>query len=197
MYVCVLDFEASCWEDNNLKEVIEVPSVLYRWNKDTKEYLFQSEFQQFCKPLHKPVLSEFCKKLTGITQNQVDNGITFKEALNKHYVWLCNNSDINNTIIVTCGAWDLEKQAPIEYKKYKMTDIPSVYLQFINIKDEYSYFYDCYPRGMPSMLKDCKLKLIGHHHSGIDDCRNISRILDFMIKDGYTITNKSIIKVKL
>jgi inhibitor of KinA sporulation pathway (predicted exonuclease) len=26
------------------------------------------------------------------------------------------------------------------------------------------------------MLKNLKMELIGHHHSGIDDCRNITRI---------------------
>jgi inhibitor of KinA sporulation pathway (predicted exonuclease) len=38
---------------------------------------------------------------------------------------------------------------------------------------------------METMLKHLKLILDGHHHSGIDDCRNISKILNKMITDGH------------
>lgn len=38
--------------------------------------------------------------------------------------------------------------------------------------------------GMTSMLKHFQLKLEGRHHSGIDDCRNITKCLAKMIEEG-------------
>lgn len=35
---------------------------------------------------------------------------------------------------------------------------------------------------MVTMLNLCKLKLEGHHHSGIDDVRNLTRVVEFIIK---------------
>ena len=30
-YICVLDFEATCWKENNNHEIIEFPSILWKW----------------------------------------------------------------------------------------------------------------------------------------------------------------------
>jgi len=38
---------------------------------------------------------------------------------------------------------------------------------------------------MDKMLEYLNLTLDGKHHSGIDDCRNISKILGKMVKDGH------------
>ena len=38
---------------------------------------------------------------------------------------------------------------------------------------------------MVGMLQYLKLKLDGRHHSGIDDTRNIAKIMIKMIKDGH------------
>ena len=38
---------------------------------------------------------------------------------------------------------------------------------------------------MIDMLKILKINLTGKHHSGIDDTRNITKILLYMIKDGH------------
>ena len=83
VYICVLDFEATCWEDmaNKKHEVIEFPSVLLKWNKDKKEVIKLSEIQMYIKPKYNSTLSDFCTNLTGITQNLVDNGISFPEGL--------------------------------------------------------------------------------------------------------------------
>jgi len=40
---------------------------------------------------------------------------------------------------------------------------------------------------MTDMLEDMKLTLEGKHHSGIDDCKNIGRIVVEMLKQGKTL----------
>ncbi|XP_023221622.1 ERI1 exoribonuclease 3-like [Centruroides sculpturatus] len=41
------------------------------------------------------------------------------------------------------------------------------------------------PRDLVGMLEYLNLTLIGRHHSGIDDCRNIVRILQAMAEKNY------------
>lgn len=38
---------------------------------------------------------------------------------------------------------------------------------------------------MVPMLEDCKIPLEGRHHSGIDDARNLSKIVMFAYKHGF------------
>lgn len=42
--------------------------------------------------------------------------------------------------------------------------------------------------GMEQMLKLCGLELIGKHHSGIDDSRNIAACVVRSLQEGYTFT---------
>jgi len=190
-YICVLDFEATCEE--NVKyfdnEIIEFPSVLLHF--DGMSYVVVSEFQQFCKPLKNPIVGKFCNELTGITQQQVDNGNNFVSVLSDHHKWLINETG-GNVIILTCGFWDLGTVMISECKKWKILP-PKIYLKFININIEFKKFYKItHGAGMKKMLDFLNITLEGHHHSGIDDCRNISKIWKRMVDDGYVLSENSI-----
>ncbi|CAK9100291.1 unnamed protein product [Durusdinium trenchii] len=64
----VLDFEATCWEGRHAdQEIIEFPLVLV----DAKTLTQVDEFRTYVRPEQNPTLSQFCTKLTGITQEQV------------------------------------------------------------------------------------------------------------------------------
>ena len=67
-YVVVIDFEATCDKDmNGLKpqEIIEFPAVIVDCRRLTLEDSFH------VKPVHHPILTDFCRNLTGINQDQV------------------------------------------------------------------------------------------------------------------------------
>ncbi len=196
-YICVLDFEANCAD--NMKElgmdneVIEFPSVLWKYNENAIPLMTKiAEFQLFCKPKNTPILTPFCIELTKITQDKVDNGVTFPDALKQHEMWLRlhipdfdNAVHRGNVIIATCGEWDMKIMAPKEYRNYNMKNVHSVYLKYMNVKTEFSEFYKCGSKiGMSGMLAHLGLTLDGTHHSGIDDCRNISKILIKLFEDG-------------
>lgn len=188
-YLCVLDFEATCWNDDSYKlnrqEIIEFPSVLYELNLKN-EVIFISEFSKYVKPVLEPVLSDFCTELTGITQEKVNNSNIIEDVYNEHHEWLKANTPPNVDIyIITCGAWDLKTMLPKEIKNKKLPYY-NVYKSYINIKDEFEYFYKKKAGGMVGMLKYLNINLEGRHHSGIDDTRNISKILLKLISDGHT-----------
>ena len=91
-YICILDFEATCFEHNeverNKMEIIEFPSILYKINTDDNSYELISEFHKYVKPTYKPILTDFCKKLTGITQEMVNNSDTIDVVYDDHIKWL-------------------------------------------------------------------------------------------------------------
>ena len=193
-YICVLDFEATCWEENLNHEIIEFPSVLLSWNpvpihvmSKKKKYEINevSRKQLFVKPLINPTVSKFCHKLTGITQKQVDNGICIKTALSQHLKWLTGISETNRITIVTHGDWDLKTMLPMDLKNYPaFGDLDEIYMRYVNIKDLFHQITGIKGTGMVKMLAHLKLKQEGRHHSGIDDCHNIARMFMKLVDKG-------------
>jgi len=45
------------------------------------------------------------------------------------------------------------------------------------------------------MLTVCGLELLGRHHSGIDDCNNIARIIQHLVSKGAEFNEKVCINV--
>lgn len=190
-YLCILDFEATCWSSMNNSntyqmEIIEFPSILYKINEQDKIYTYVSEFSKYVRPIMNPTLSEFCTELTGITQETVDVADTFDIVYIQHQEWLHQHvPDGKELIIVTCGDWDLGTQLPRELKNKKLKLHP-YYNKYMNIKNPYKSLYKVNPKGMMGMLDYLKIQHEGRHHSGIDDTRNIAKIMLRILSDGYT-----------
>lgn len=165
-YICVLDFEATCWENmtNRFHEIIEFPSVLLKWDVNEKEVQKIAEIQMYVKPKFDHILSDFCTDLTGITQNLVDDGIEFPKALALHEKWLNDNIpdyNIQCVHILTCGAWDIGTYITKEFRTWEIYSPPKIYTEFINIKKDFEEFYSHNAGGMMGMLNYLGLKLKG------------------------------------
>jgi inhibitor of KinA sporulation pathway (predicted exonuclease) len=207
-YICVLDFEATTdgplGPDGEIMkdktrgppyphEVTEFPSVLLQWDSEAVMYKEISRFDQFCRPLMNPTITPFCYKLTGITQEQIDQGRDFPEVLIDHFRWLVKhiNSEWSKLGILTGGFWDFGIMLPMECKKWALVP-PAPYLELINIKKHFVEFYPTLTggkeKGMAGMLKATGLPLVGKHHSGIDDCANIAQLVIKMSNDGFVFT---------
>eukprot|EP01090_Pellita_catalonica_P021082 TRINITY_DN7800_c0_g1_i1.p1 TRINITY_DN7800_c0_g1~~TRINITY_DN7800_c0_g1_i1.p1 ORF type:complete len:208 (-),score=26.70 TRINITY_DN7800_c0_g1_i1:9-632(-) len=180
-YLLVLDFEATC--DNNRsfgpQEIIEWPTILY----NTRTGKVEDEFHEYIKPIKIPKLTKFCTELTGITQEMVDAGKTCSAVFTEYEAWLTKHGLIggkeNKTFaIITCGDWDLRAMAPKQFALFGgRVPLPVYFKEWINIKKCFDQFYKKRARGMAGMLKDLGIPLTGRHHSGIDDCRNILKIV--------------------
>lgn len=193
--ICVLDFEATCEEGVKHfgHEIIEFPSVLLRWNVEKENYVKISEFQEFVLPLKNPELTDFCKKLTGIKQEWVDAGSDFPDVINAHLQWLVQESigEGREVMIMTCGWWDLCEMLPLDCQRWSLFPEP-VYRTVFNVKMaflEHTGLTKGY--GMARMLDHLGIKLEGRHHSGIDDCRNIAKIIIKLIDQGYRPWNEN------
>jgi inhibitor of KinA sporulation pathway (predicted exonuclease) len=152
------------------------------------------EFQRFIKPMKNPKLTKFCQELTGITQEQVDqNGISMEQAMKEHKAWLEKQlgepPTENNVLMVTCGDWDLKTCLPDQMQLLNQ-EYDSYLKQWCNLKLIFARHcvkhWDNRKRraDMVDMLDALHIPLVGKHHSGIDDCRNISRIVSKMVEEG-------------
>ena len=197
-YLCVLDFETTCWEGSLNKdhmEIIEFPSVLYEIDEENGLTKYISEFAYYVRPTIHPILTNFCTELTGIKQETVDNAETIDIVYNNHIKWLNKNVPYGSILIIaTCGSWDLMTQLPREIKNKNLKS-NKYYKSYINVKTEFNYFYQHKSGSMSNMLKFLGIKLEGRIHSGIDDTKNIAKIMLKMIDDGHTYKNFKIYKV--
>jgi inhibitor of KinA sporulation pathway (predicted exonuclease) len=193
MYLCVLDFEATC--DGNVKnfdnEIIEFPSILLKWENNKMSYI--SEFQAFVQPRDNPILTQFCVNLTKITQDLINNAESFPVVYARHLAWLHSHvDDFDEMVFITCGHWDLRKMIKMEAKRWNV-DLHPIYTKYINIKEEFERHYNKKFKSMVAMLEYQGLTHKGILHSGIDDCRNITKILLKMIEDGHDVSNFTVV----
>ena len=138
------------------------------------------------KPIHNPILTDFCKELTAITQEEVNNGIEFKQALRNHMEWLMEHGvDMENLIFTTCGRWDLKTALPNNLKLFNLERAGKYYKKIINIKDEYKKFYKFKTINLVEMLEKINEGFDGRLHSGLADTRAVGKLFARMVNDGH------------
>ncbi|XP_010245564.1 PREDICTED: uncharacterized exonuclease domain-containing protein At3g15140 isoform X2 [Nelumbo nucifera] len=81
------------------------------------------------------------------------------------------------------GNWDFKTKVPQQCKVSSMR-LPPYFMEWINLKDIYLNFYQRRAPGMMTMMKELGIPLLGSHHLGIDDTKNITRVLQHMLADG-------------
>jgi len=190
-YFLVMDFEATCELDDRkwLNEIIEFPAVLL----DAATLDTVAEFREFVRPTERPQLSAFCSDLTGIQQADVDSADTLACVLARFGKWLASSCVTGAALPVTCGDWDLQQMLRKETGR-KRLEYPSTLRIWCNIKVSFFQATGQKAGGMKGMLDVLGLPLVGRHHSGIDDARNIARILVELVRRyGFHITHTGLL----
>lgn len=210
-YLVVIDFEATCDEGEKPsitpenQEIIEFPLAIIDLSRtQTEEEAKNSNFEYnivykrryYVRPTESKNLTSFCTKLTGITWNELKNASTLSEVLLKVDQDLKEQIPIDKKFCIICdGQWDIKLMLFRETQR-KAILLPDYYYRFFNIKEEVRKEY---PRKMTNslkvMAKGLGVPLYGRHHSGIDDCISITRIINSLItKSGHKFTNPIIIE---
>ena len=98
------------------------------------------------------------------------------------------HSDGTNVLVVTCGDYDL-KRSLVEDPNVDHTSLPACYRRWSNLKKAYATHtkQKKQPAGMAEMLAALGLELEGHHHSGIDDCRNLANVVRALLRLGWKV----------
>jgi inhibitor of KinA sporulation pathway (predicted exonuclease) len=187
MRYVVIDFEATCDEPYNPEpqEVIEFPAVVV----DSDTATPGPEFHLYLKPVVHSRLTKFCMNLTGIRQDQVDEGVAFPQALSQFEHWRQTQS-LTESLLVTCGDWDLGSLLPRQCAQHGVP-IPEWADRWCNLKRLFAWHF---PQAgdrtrMGEIASALSITMEGRAHSGIDDARNIARILRRLLDMGILGVN--------
>jgi 3'-5' exoribonuclease 1 len=174
-YYLVIDLEATCDRNGLLPppqtEIIEIGAVLVRG----ADFRPEAEFQTFVRPVAHPRLTEFCTELTSITQADVASAPTFPAAIAALAAFIGGR----DAVFCSWGEYD-RNQFRRDAKRHR-TPLP-LGDRHLNLKALFSEALGEDERyGMASALRRVGLRLAGTHHRGIDDARNIARLLPYAL----------------
>jgi 3'-5' exoribonuclease 1 len=177
-HILVVDLEATCCDLKSIPrhqmETIEIGAVMVV----AENLEVVDEFQTFIKPVRHPILTNFCLELTSITQSQVDTAPDFGTAMSRWQTWL---SKFDRAIFGSWGKYD--RTQFFQDSKHHQIDLPyPVSSNHINLKEMFSTAQSLNKRyGMAQALDLANITLTGTHHRGIDDARNISKLLPYIL----------------
>lgn len=173
----IVDLEATCWDDRqkytvDQMEIIEIGCVLA-----TPDGVVLDEFDTFVRPTREPVLSEFCTRLTSITQSDVDSAPVYTEAMRQLDAWVNSRPGIWGS----WGNYDYRQFVAIERRHPSQ----AAFLQMphVNLKRPWKKSTGHRRTGLRAAMAFHELAFEGRHHRGIDDARNIARLLPFIDYD--------------
>lgn len=186
----VIDVEATCWEPpefqpaNEISEIIEIGIAVV--NIDTRE--IEKNDSILVRP-QKSKVSKFCTKLTTLTQEVVDKGVTFQEAMKT----LRSEYDSQNRLFVSWGDYDrkmFERNCQDYGVKYPFGP------RHMNLKNTFAVLNGLDREvGLDSALPYYSLTLEGTHHRGVDDAKNIAKIFQNIVGIYRTGTRQYSIKI--
>jgi len=183
-YFLVLDFEATCDSPINPlpQEIIEFPVLKI----NSTSFEVESIFHSYVRPTVNPELSNFCTQLTGITQEIIEGQPIFEDVFENFQRWLEKENLLSGAkfACATCGEWDLKFMFPSQCKAFRLP-VPDYMKKWINVKVSFAEMAQLYPRNMVTMMKYCQLKHEGRLHSGLDDCKNIARVMKDLADRGF------------
>ncbi|SDM75840.1 3'-5' exonuclease KapD [Bacillus sp. OK048] len=171
-----IDFEFTMPERNvRMKdffpEIIEVGLVAVVDDQITEQFSF------YVTPLKFPILSERCKSFLHISQQQVDQGISFYELVRK----LGEFNNQYETTIVTWGNMDMKVlrhnclEAGVEFP-FKATEL--------DLSMEYKRFFgDQNQTGLWKAVQEYGKEGTGRHHRALDDALTTYNIFRLVEKD--------------
>lgn len=186
-HLLVIDLEATCCDDNLFArtemEIIEIGAVMVQ----SANHQPVDEFQAFVRPLRHPALTHFCRDLTSITQSDVDCAQQFSVVLTDLLTWA---ADYSPYTFCSWGDYDriqFQRDCDRHSIDYPFGDL------HVDLKREFAPADTGHRNmGVLAALNSVGLSFVGSHHRGIDDARNISRLLPhiFPASDGSSQTRQ-------
>ncbi|WP_369600492.1 3'-5' exonuclease [Hahella sp. SMD15-11] len=180
--VLVIDLEATCWKNQitpegepqsvDNMEIIEIGCALA-----TRAGKLIESASFMVRPVRFPRLSECCISLTGITQDMVDAAPLYPEAIEALDAWLGELPD--GFIWCSWGNYDYRHIM----RQNRDSGMTPRFCRFPHLNLRYLWKHST-GRKKKNTLKNALhfhgLSFEGRQHRGVDDARNIVRLLPFM-----------------
>ena len=174
-YYLVIDFEATCCDAGTVPrehmEIIEFGAVMV----DSTNLQVVDEFQSFVRPTRHPELTAFCSRLTSIGQQDVNAAPVFKDVISAFKAWLYRYSGF---VFCSWGDYDLKQlRQDCEFHKVPYP-ISAPHMNVKRLMTERQRLSK--KPGLGEAIRLVGLEFSGTHHRGIDDARNIARLLPYV-----------------
>lgn len=175
--IIIIDLEASCWKKKpppgQQSEIIEIGVCLL----DVTALSPENKRSLIIKPMRSKI-SEFCTKLTSLTQEQVDEGINFAAACDV----LRDDYRAGDYLWASWGDYD-KRMFKWQCDEF---GVPSPLSDHhMNIKQLYADVRNKGKRrGLLPAMKAEQIDMEGRHHRGDDDAWNTARMLAKLIREG-------------
>ncbi len=171
-YYLIVDLEATCSNDGAVPrhemEIIEIGAVI----ESSRTLEIESEFQTFVRPVRHPRLTAFCTELTGISQQEVAEVPLFPQALAVMQQWMHGFTDA-----LFCSWGEYDRKQFLQDCAYHGIAYPFRSGHF-NLKAEFARTLNLRKKlGIGEALRRVGLHFEGSPHRGLDDARNIARIV--------------------
>ena len=171
-WLAVIDLESTCDDQANPspQEIIELPCVLL----SLRTLQLVASWRTYVRPTEHPVLSPFCTRLTGITQEQVDSGMRLAAALESLHAFLAAHGALSGSERLLCATWsdwDLQHMLASE-ARWRRLELPPHLRSWCDLR---SVFRAQYPRAQGGLEEACATAGVpweGRAHSGLDDATN-------------------------
>ncbi|WHT23097.1 exonuclease domain-containing protein [Crossiella sp. CA-258035] len=171
----VIDVEATCWPSapppGQVSEIIEIGLTVVDLTTRTR----LAKHRILVRPQQSTV-SEFCTELTGLTQSEVDTGVTFPEACAQ----LTAEHEAGDRSWTSWGDYDRK-----QFQRQCTTTPYPFGSSHTNAKTTFATAFNLRrPVGMAQALKIAGLPLEGRHHRGDDDSWNIAALVLLLAERG-------------
>ena len=177
--IAVVDIEATCWDsehgekipEGQESEIIEIGIAILNMANGEVDRLES----YIVKPI-KSKVSKFCTDLTTLTQEQVDQGITFERAI-KNMI-----NDVRTKKMVWASFGEYDKKMFVKQCKEREVEYPFS-PHHLNVKTLFALKKQLVKMiGTGGALRELGLQFEGTQHRGVDDAKNIAKILWDILK---------------
>ena len=172
----VIDVESTCGigVDRDKSEIIEIGYVLVSVPGQKLHVNYT-----FVRPVLNPILTDFCKDLTHISQNDVDNAVKYPDAITKmsNDVYSVSGSSMSNCVMCSWGDYDREMFIQCGKQHGLSDEFP--FFGHVNLKREWALANGLKVKGMglKKALEYSGMSFEGSPHRGVDDALNIANLM--------------------
>lgn len=171
MNFIVYDLEATCWEvdiPGRIQEVIEIGALKINEYGET-----ESQFSSFVRPRENPLLSDFCRRLTTISQIDVNRADDFPTVIADFIDWIGYNDDEEYLLC----SWGFFDQKAFE-RDCRLHRLDADWCRpHISLKHQYNDINRlAKPIGLRRAVEREGFDFTGTPHRGISDAENLAKI---------------------
>ena len=170
MQFILFDLEATCWKDSFSpypQEIIEIGAC-----KLSPYGVVIETFSSLIIPSRSPVLSQYCKSLTGIQQNEIDRAKSFKVVMHDFENWATDSS--SQLSYFSWGAKDYNLlRDDSQYNNIELEWLEDIY----DLKQQYGDIKGLKkPIGLDKVLEVEGIEFEGTKHRAVPDAKNLTKL---------------------